>query len=165
MKKMILHIPDIGEVLTLAAPWTFRLYDESRNESLMELVDDSRLKDEYKSRWDDRQNDVSHPVTIPADEQLRVDRIYIRKGKGMSDYSSVTFYWVGKRTEAQIIHHPEHTYQHREYHPDYHWASYHQRTDYIKTVTRIEPAHTEKIPRKAIRFWAKLADVNTMEIK
>jgi hypothetical protein len=36
--------------------------------------------------------------TLPAGTVLKVDRIYIRKGKGMSDYSSVTFYaTIGKK--------------------------------------------------------------------
>lgn len=32
------------------------------------------------------------PTCLPKGTKLKVDRIYIRKGKGMSDYSSLTFY-------------------------------------------------------------------------
>jgi hypothetical protein len=151
---MKLFIPDIGTELILAADWTFGLYDEGRNDSLMEFVNDPRLISEH--RWRSREKDEFRPVTIPKGEHLRVDRIYIRKGKGMSDYSSVTFFWIGKRTEARIDHQPEYTYRDYDYSHDYSSRQY---------VNKIEPARDIKIPRKPIRFWAKLADVNTMEIE
>lgn len=36
--------------------------------------------------------DDLEPVVLPIGTILKVDRIYIRKGKGMSDYSSLSFY-------------------------------------------------------------------------
>ncbi|QIG76173.1 hypothetical protein EVC24_152 [Rhizobium phage RHph_I4] len=43
-------------------------------------------------------NNRSVPVILPSETVLRVDRIYIRKGK--SEYSSLTFYVVGSPHEA-----------------------------------------------------------------
>ena len=47
--------------------------------------------------WNDNPNewiaeDKLEPMVFPVGTILKVDRIYIRKGKGMSDYSSITFY-------------------------------------------------------------------------
>ena len=78
----------------------------------------------------------SAPCTLPAGAVLKIDRIYIRKG--VSEYSSVTFLWKGKSTEPRI----------ETYGPGYGRAG----SQY-------------KIPRKPVRFWAKLADVNNIEFE
>lgn len=62
--------------------------------------------------------DIKLPaISLPKGTELKIDRIYIRKGK--DDYSSVTFY---------IEDCPDKTF----------------------------------VPKKKIRFWAKLSDVNTI---
>ena len=91
---MKLYIPEIGNSITLTEPWTFDLYNESRNESLMEKVGDVR-----KSTWGGN-NYGSIPCTIPAGATLKIDRIYIRKGG--RDYSSITFLWTGEALPAKI---------------------------------------------------------------
>lgn len=74
------------------------------------------------------------PFTIPEGAVLKVDRIYIRKG--ISEYSSVTFLWKGKSTEPRIE-----TYN----------------TGFGRSGSQY------KVPRKPVRFWAKLSDVNNIE--
>lgn len=132
---MNLYIPDIGDEFRLAADWTFELYNESRNLSLMEKVGDVR-----KVTWGGG-NYGAIPCTIPAGTTLKVDRIYIRKG--MSEYSSLSFLWVGERTEPRV--------------EQRHGTAYFE--------TKKDFSYEIKIPRKPIRFWAKLADVNKIEYK
>ena len=126
---MKLYIPEIGDVIRLTQDWTFDLYNEDRNSTMMERMGDDRP---VAYRWHNK-NFSAIPVTVPAGAELKVDRIYIRKGKG--DYSSITFLWVGERTNARV-----------ELRDPKLWGE-------AKT----------KIPRKAVRFWAKLTDVNNLE--
>lgn len=81
---MKLYIPDIGDKITLAADWEFKLYVESRNKSLLNKFD-------YEFKYTYGQDIDYHTVTLPKGITLEVDRIYIRKGAHMADYSSVTF--------------------------------------------------------------------------
>lgn len=137
-----LYIPEISDVVTLTSDWTFDLYNESRNESLMELTGDDR-----KTAWS---GITSAPCTIPSGAQLKIDRVYIRKG--LSEFSSVSFLWVGKRLPAR--------------------TEMEDRWEYVGGYDWSKPSHTQqrelravavKIPAKPIRFWAKLADVNKIE--
>lgn len=80
-----LHIPRIGETIELAESWTFTLHEERRNEKLIKMVDPN-----YQSPgWSRPANPQTWTVTLPADWELRVDRIYIRNGQ--SRFDSVTF--------------------------------------------------------------------------
>lgn len=125
---MKLFIPPLKTRLRLVEPWTFTLYDEYRSDDLWETLG---LVEELRRRRDERNNklrndryivrdhnwyDITHPVTLPADSILKVDRIYIRNGG--EEYDSVTF-------------------------------------------------RTESIPgiKGKPRFWAKLHDVNQMEVE
>lgn len=90
---MKLYVPEIGDELTLTADWTFALYNEYRNETLMEVINDPRQTTYGQSD--------SIPCTIPAGSVLKVDRIYIRKG--ISEFSSLTFLWKGMRTNPKDI--------------------------------------------------------------
>lgn len=78
---MKLFIPDIGDVIKLSAPWTFNLHYEYRCNDLLEHFG---FKNNTKTS-----NDFEK-VTLPVDTELKVDRIYIRKGAG--SFSSLTFY-------------------------------------------------------------------------
>jgi len=124
---MKLYIPEIGNQLRLTSDWTFGLYNEDRNATLMEKLGDIR-----KTTWGGN-NYGTIPCTIPAGAVLKVDRIYIRKG--ISEYSSITFLWVGERTEPR-----------EELRDPRYWGE-----------------AKVKIPRKPVRFWAKLDDVNNIE--
>lgn len=144
---MKLYIPEIGDNLILSKDWTFNLYDERRNEKLinhfklvgpfeaMEIASKKEYKEvenryeknlityqefnEYHCEYYRKLYSVRYslPVTLKAGSMLKVDRIFIRKGA--DDYSSVSFYYYSA--------------------PD--------------------------SKKSNGRFWAKLADVNSMEIE
>lgn len=94
---MKLYIPEIGDQIVLTNDWTFNLYYEYRNSSLMEKIGE-------KFNWSDLSMKAK-AVTIVKGTTLKVDRIYIRKGN--SEYSSLTFYivsgdWKGARFWAKL---------------------------------------------------------------
>ena len=145
---MKLYIPEIGDEFTLEKDWTFTLYTEYRNASLLPIYtpikfvishidilwhfylatvaipSSSHAYNFGKYReWLD--SPLSTPykstkVTLLKGTILKVDRIYIRKRR--EDFSSLTFY--------------------------------------IK-----ESPNVELKGKKRLRFWAKLSDVNNIEIK
>lgn len=80
---MKLYIPEIGDIITLSSNWNFSLYEESRNEDLMKVIGQ-----EFK--WNRRDEKRNWQVMLPKGTELKIDRIYIRKG--VSDYSSLTFF-------------------------------------------------------------------------
>lgn len=80
-----MFIPEIGTEIELAEDFTFMLYREERNKSLLNLEDPSGSWQKDYSKW----NTPLKPVTLLAGTKLKVDRIYIRQG--MSEYSSITF--------------------------------------------------------------------------
>lgn len=113
---MRLYIPEIGDILQLTSDWTFNLYYERRNDALIEyfnlgegfrVIRDVAWK-EYQvvcnlrlvnkaSREDVRlaytayEDKLFVPVTLNSGAELKIDRIYIRKGN--SEYSSVSFWY------------------------------------------------------------------------
>jgi hypothetical protein len=152
MKKQ-LYIPEISDQMTLAEDWTFALHPEYRNKDLGSFFgyDISRG---WPATWipkvietpivppTDLDGYISKAradkmnnltVTIPKGTILQVDRIYIRKGS--SDYSSITFY-AKNLGEVETT---RHTY----------------------SGIGILPAK-KKVKKKALRFWAKLSDCNTI---
>lgn len=86
-----LHIPSIGETITLAAPWTFKVHEEPRNISLIKQVDPSYTGRGYGTSgvYGPERCNKSWVATLPEGLELKVDRIYIRNGR--SDFNSVTF--------------------------------------------------------------------------
>jgi len=93
---LTLHIPTIGEELTLAAPWAFNLYYERRNDTavsfylgvdlsatgLYDRLINARWENGFKFQW----------CTIAAGTVLAVERIYVRAGgAAMKEYDSITF--------------------------------------------------------------------------
>lgn len=134
---MKIFIPEIGDEITLSKDWTFELKHESRNESLFE-------------KFYGTHEFYDHPLfvsggalnyTIPAGSVLKIDRVYIRKGQ--SDFSSVTFLWKGESIPAH-------------YEDEMKWDR--------KTRTEVPTGKQFRVSKKPVRFWAKLADVNTMHI-
>lgn len=92
---MKLFVPAVGYRIRLTDYWTFDLYDESRNSSLVEVLlnDPERV---HKGRRE------KHRVTMPAGTILEVDRVYVRTMSKAAqsvddDYDSLTF---------KIIEHP-----------------------------------------------------------
>ena len=87
---MKLYIPEIGDILTLSNEWTATIRNESRNHVLLAKLG-------YVTSWnkgmylkDDHRHVVSSTtLTFEKGDQLKVDRIYVRKGA--AEYSSISF--------------------------------------------------------------------------
>jgi hypothetical protein len=121
---MKLYIPRLGDVLTLSKEWSFKLYNEGRNDSLLnhfglewkqyhtstpypyplyskkyyDWINTKGAFEEWKKTTYDKwlkeylewkkENDF-YTITFDAGTQLKVDRIFIRKGA--AEFDSVTF--------------------------------------------------------------------------
>jgi hypothetical protein len=72
----------------LTKDWSFGLYDEGRNDSLLKVVRGSPHEWDWES-YDDQAKLVDG-VTLPADTVLIVSRVFVRSGQS-SDYDSITF--------------------------------------------------------------------------
>lgn len=119
-----LFVPNLGTLLILAEDWTFKLYFEHRNSSMLEVfggkkgayfynhfdnmgsnfvdgdvppiveyeqpMSEEELGEAYKSfrATNSRQNPFIR-VTLKKGTQLKIDRIYIRRGG--ESFSSITF--------------------------------------------------------------------------
>ncbi len=79
---MKMYIPSVGEFFRLTEDWTFPCFVHL-NQAFIEAQRPGT--NPYKQH----DPDSSLAITLPADTVLRVDRIYIRKGK--KDYDSITF--------------------------------------------------------------------------
>lgn len=153
---MKLYIPSVGDEIKLTAPWEPMIHDESRNSTILEFF---QVPGFDPQKWNN--NLPPTKVLIPAGEILKIDRIYIRKGK--DDFDSVTFLWKGKRTKAY-----SETKTGRRLvsvQPD--------RTTLQSLFSGRSPApakyedysYVDKTPARPVRFWAKLDDVNTIEFE
>lgn len=95
---MKLYIPEIGDQFVLSKDWTFDLYYERRNESLLKKIN-------IDFKWNYNQPMAKYPITLTKGTSLKVDRIYIRKG--LTEFSSLTFFigsgeWKGCRFWAKL---------------------------------------------------------------
>jgi len=107
---MRLYIPEIKDQITLTKDWEFTLYPENRNEKfgvklgLAEETDkhyrgvfwagefSSHQCHDYNREQERWVYNLLFSVKLEKGTILQIDRIYIRKGKGKSEYSSITFY-------------------------------------------------------------------------
>lgn len=80
--KVQFCIPPLGTEIILAEPWTFMLYKESRNRTLI-----TNLGLKYEEDYSVKK---IKEITIPRGSKLSISRIYIRNG--LSEFDSVTFY-------------------------------------------------------------------------
>ena len=137
---MRIFIPTVGTILTLSQAWTFDLHDERRNRGLFEYLGAVPIgrKDEKKAI-----------VRLKVGQELKIDRIYIRKGIG--DFDSVSFLLVGEKTKRREISEIGVRYMETPRKPS------------SLTVERFE--YTEIRRPRSVRFWAKLDDVNKMEVE
>lgn len=86
-------LPEIGTAIRLASPWHLKLYNEYRNDKLIELVGAfSNVGSWYRGN-----NPKGKKIIIKADAELTVDRIYIRKGA--EEFSSLSF-WLSPGAEV-----------------------------------------------------------------
>jgi hypothetical protein len=134
---MKLFIPTIGSRLKIIAPWTFRLYTEYRNSGFGQLAG---LADEH-GHWTAGGGRYCDPkvaayVTILPGSLLTVDRVYIRRG--LHNFDSLTFYLKPDGRAPRELE--------------------------IRT-TKSEPRFVKINSKAGMRFWAKLADVNSLEVE
>lgn len=80
---MKLFIPTVGSKFKLTKDWSFSVYSDYRNKSLAKFKNSPYEFNDYYSA-----TKVGF-LTIPADSVIKIERIYIRKGK--EDYDSLTF--------------------------------------------------------------------------
>jgi hypothetical protein len=110
------RIPEIGETFTLRDPWTLILYDERRNWKFAEWAGFGSVKTLHDAWWNSSTwyEDRFRPARslglakLPRGTELKVERIYIRKGA--PEFSSLTFstrldgkrlrFWVSLRDAA-----------------------------------------------------------------
>lgn len=89
IQKMI--CAPLGSVITLKEPWSFRLWDESRNEKFIDSIraDGYLLARRPKNVncWEicDRGE-----ITLPVGTVLTISRIYVRQGN--KDFDSISFF-------------------------------------------------------------------------
>ena len=130
-----LYIPSIGDTITLTKPWAFQLTYEWRNKSLWEHLGKEKRED---FNWRKPRNPL--PVTLPKGTKLKLDRIYIRKGR--KPYDSISFNLVGAKTERRTV----------------------TTTINIYTGGYNQPPlfrpHSYKTSAQQVRFWVKLEDAN-----
>jgi hypothetical protein len=110
---MQLYIPNIGERITLAADWTFRLFNERRCQPFDDCPAPAQIVDNPTYFL----SQVKH-CTLPAGTVLLVDRVYLRQG--LDEFASISF--------------------------------------------RIVSTAAPWVAKQRKRFWAKLDDVNQMQI-
>src|SRR3990167_4414557 len=84
--KMKMYIPNLGDSIILSREWMFTLHEEYRNFDFCNRVAN---KMEDRTRKYVMTNSKLLRVRLPADTELVIDRIYIRKGS--EDFNSVTF--------------------------------------------------------------------------
>jgi len=85
-----LFVPPLGARLLLAEPWSFSLYNERRNATLMALLGDTRPLVYGEPE--------PSPATLPPGTVLIIDRYYIRQG--LEGYDSVSFRIAGASAAA-----------------------------------------------------------------
>ena len=181
------YIPQLGDTVKLEQPWTFDLHCEGRNQSLFiyfGLLDFAEiasvgLNAAFKNHFEGN----SVPVTLPAGTELKIDRIYIRKGA--EEFGSVTFVvpaW--KTTKQSVVVRKKASYMTAVQGSE---ESYYKKVfaglnpcvttseesslseDDMLTAQNtnfrwvdVEYDSTKQLPSSAVRFWSKLNDVNSM---
>lgn len=158
---MKIFIPTVGTTFKLKKDWSFTLYHEYRNETLLEINNIVRKEEKYSKKLYDWVL-AETPMVLPKDTELKVDRIYIRKGK--NEFDSITFILKGAKTKPRTVKRKGVSI---DLVPGTGPVNFKDvllgKTPYPKTVQE-EFEYDYKIPAKPVRFWAKLEDVNTMEV-
>lgn len=141
-----LYVPALGDQLTLAEDWTFHVVNAHQNCPLVEWMG-LPLAGSYWNppfgRSADRQPIESKvDCMLPKGTILKVGRIYIRQGA--PTYNSLTFTIVGQHIPKKVVKRLVHIY------------------DGPRRGTTVEREEVQ--PRRPIRFFARLSDVNEMII-
>jgi hypothetical protein len=182
-----LYIPEIGDEITLKSDWTFDLYPESRNYDLGKLF--GHYLHGYPEKWIDEKvvpemREVDYKVNYPSHD----DFYKLFKGYNHEKYEEacrkaeeacpeyVQYYkdhkeWSDKCKEigkeklsitipAGSILKVDRIYI-RKGAKDFSSITFYVRG--FGEITRTEIWTKRKSTRKSLRFWAKLADCNTIE--
>ena|SRR6185503_20165078 len=90
-----IFIPSLGTTISLIEPWRFNLYGEYRNSSMFKYLKIQYPESDWNSGWMPK----SVNVELPIGTDLKIDRIYIRKGQ--KGFDSVTFFLITKEKEGR----------------------------------------------------------------
>lgn len=82
----LLFVPPLGTRIRLTEPWTFPLYQESRNYDAWFLFANEEID---RWNWSRRDSNIPTTVTLEVGTVLNIERIYIRSGA--SGFDSITF--------------------------------------------------------------------------
>ncbi len=88
------NIPENGMLIRLTEDWEVPIYHERRNHTVLR-----QLHSDWDSRdgWAQNDSDTHSRCVFPKGTELRIDRVYIRKGRNYyrdipnSDFNSLTF--------------------------------------------------------------------------
>lgn len=152
-----LHIPRLGTILVLAEDWTFKLYFERRNSTLMKVFvnpDSEAMKTDDRWRWGGF-----------APEDFNGTNVEVGTDRAMSDEELDRAYSSFKATNSE----------------DAHWIRVALPKDTVLTVDRIyirrggeafdsvsfRIPKNKKLPPElgkfgGVRFWVKLNDANNI---
>ena len=86
-----LFVPDINTKLRLVLPWNFSIHREYRNTKFLQFIMQDSNFSGYRHYRDTSNDPHQWQVQMDAGSIIIVDRVYIRKGKGFEDFSSLTF--------------------------------------------------------------------------
>lgn len=156
-----LRIPALGEIVTLAEDWTFRLFFEGRNEKLIELLGRSHCPPNVLFYAEEGESWWNQPVALRSELWAKSPWLNSETGlapnghvrpHGGGVYTPITFrdgtklkfdrYYIRQGGKA--------------------FDSVTFRSDCV--VSSIDDPLFKARKFKSIRFWAKLEDVNTMVI-
>lgn len=139
---MKLHIPQIGDILTVGKDWTFPLHYEYRNDTLRQYLGMEAF--EWKNYHDDKTRPLPVEVTLKKGMELKLKRLYIRSGH-YAKFNSLTFELVGATIPA--------------------WEEEVVMTySGLRGAPNVSKLITVKHPKRRVSFWARLEDVNKLEI-
>lgn len=97
MENKRLFVPELGTILSLSKDWNFKLYNEYRNAKFGLKYDPTLDKKKFNGWYFDEQL-KSMDVVLVAGTQIKLDRIYVRKGQ--KDYSSLSFHIVSGKFKS-----------------------------------------------------------------
>lgn len=158
---MKLYIPRLGDEIKLTSDWTFDLYCEDRNDTMITKFNVDLGQVPGKSWY--HLHDKSVKCTVPAGSILKIDRIFIRKGA--QEYDSITFFWKGESIPAwtETI-----NYERNEEVPVGTPGSEAWKGGFGQPPTayiRVPAVRYDRHPKRPVRFWAKMDDVNNIEFE
>jgi hypothetical protein len=146
-----LHIPRLGTEIMLAEDWTFPLFDEHRNEGLREAAGITRvfnlLPDFWQARREERINTVSRTKWRMADGTLPEETYHYHQMCHPITIPALTALTIDRIFIRKGA------------------ADFDSVTFWLK-VQKGRPTVTinGRTLKKSVRFWAKLDDVNRIEV-